>query len=163
MVERDSRRLDQYQKTASSSATPHTGLHCLLHQESWGSSANAPNPKVLSGWNLQKSRVSNSWWNGLYFASSNAMQDRPICPKCNASEVVKNGKILGKQRFKCKKCCFQFTRHTPQGYAPEVKAQAVRLYSHGLSLRAVAKMLNVSRTSVLNWIKMAAKKNQKTS
>ena len=87
------------------------------------------------------------------------MNEKAICPKCKASEVVKNGKVKGIQRFKCKSCDFQFTRCTPRGYSPETKARAVELYNHGLSIRAAAKLQGVSRTSVLNWIKQAAKKN----
>lgn len=87
------------------------------------------------------------------------MYEKPSCPRCHASKVVKNGKVTGKQRFKCNSCSFQFTRSDPGGYPPETKARAVELYNHGLSIRAAAKLLNVSRTSVLNWIKQAAKKN----
>ena len=87
------------------------------------------------------------------------MNKNPNCPKCAAFEVVKNGKARGKQRFKCKKCNMQFTRLTPRGNSLEVKVRAVDLYNHGLSMRAVARLLGVSATSVLDWIKMIAKKN----
>ena len=38
-----------------------------------------------------------------------------ICPKCQHEQVVKNGHTLDKQRWKCKKCNYQFTRTTPRG------------------------------------------------
>lgn len=87
------------------------------------------------------------------------MNNKPTCPKCGASEIVKNGKARGKQRFKCKNCNFQFTILVPRGYPPETKARVIDLYNHGLSIRAAAKLQNVSRTSALNWIREFAKKN----
>lgn len=63
------------------------------------------------------------------------MNNKPTCPKCGASEVVKNGKARGKQRFKCKNCNFQFTILVPRGYPPETKARVIDLYNHGLSIR----------------------------
>ena len=65
------------------------------------------------------------------------MNKNPSCPKCKCAEVVKNGKINEKQRFKCKKCSFQFTRLTPRGYADSEKAFAVVLYNLGLSMNAI--------------------------
>ena len=41
------------------------------------------------------------------------MEANPNCPKCHASAVYRNGKVLGKQRYRCKECGFQFTRTTP--------------------------------------------------
>ena len=87
------------------------------------------------------------------------MNEKPICPKCNAKEVIKSGHAKGKQRFKCKKCNFHFTTLVPRGYPPETKARVIELYNHGLSIRAAAKLQGVSRTSALNWIKSFAKKN----
>ena len=87
------------------------------------------------------------------------MSANPNCPKCGAKSVIKNGKIWGKQRFKCKDCGFQFTSLSARGYAPEIKAKVIELYNHGLSIRAAAKLQGVSRTSALNWIKEFAKKN----
>ena len=65
------------------------------------------------------------------------MNKNPSCPKCKCAEVVKNGKINEKQRLKCKKCSFQFTRLTPRGYADSEKAFAVVLYNLGLSMNAI--------------------------
>ena len=87
------------------------------------------------------------------------MTEKSICPKCSAKEVIKNGSARGKPRFKCKNCNLQFTRVTPRGYPPETRARVIELYNHGLSIRAAAKLVGVSRTSALNWIKELAKKN----
>ncbi len=87
------------------------------------------------------------------------MNTNPICPKCNSSYVIKNGKVLEKQRYKCKNCSFQFIRLTPQGYPAETKAKAITLYTQGLSMRAIAKLCAVSATTVLRWIRKFAKEN----
>ncbi len=81
------------------------------------------------------------------------MNKNPSCPKCKCAEVVKNGKVNEKQRFKCKKCSFQFTRLIPRGHAGSEKALAVVLYTLGLSMNAIGKLFNVSAQAVLNWVR----------
>ena len=85
------------------------------------------------------------------------MNENPPCPKCQSIEVVKNGKVQGKQRYKCKSCSLQFTRLTPRGRPAQEKAMAVTLYTLGLSIRAIARLIGVSPTAVLKWIKTFAK------
>ena len=85
------------------------------------------------------------------------MNEKPPCPKCQSREVVKNGKVQGKQRYKCKSCSLQFTRLTPRGRPAQGKAMAVTLYTLGLSIRAIARLIGVSPTAVLKWIKTFAK------
>ena len=87
------------------------------------------------------------------------MSKNPACPKCKSVEVVKNGKVQGKQRVKCKICSLQFTRLTPRGRPAKEKAMAVTLYSLGLSMRAIARLFDVSTTAVMKWIKDFAQKN----
>ena len=85
------------------------------------------------------------------------MNEKPPCPKCQSIEVVKNGKVQGKQRYKCKSCSLQFTRLTPRGRPAQEKAMAVTLYTLGLSIRAIARLIGVSPTAVLKCIKTFAK------
>ena len=85
------------------------------------------------------------------------MNEKPPCPKCQSIEVVKNRKVQGKQRYKCKSCSLQFTRLTPRGRPAQEKAMAVTLYTLGLSIRAIARLIGVSPTAVLKWIKTFAK------
>ena len=82
----------------------------------------------------------------------------PTCPKCNCSEVVKNGKHLGRQRHKCKSCAFQFTRITARGRPASEKATAVLLYTLGLSFNSIARMFKVSAPAVLRWVRLFAEK-----
>lgn len=85
------------------------------------------------------------------------MNEKPPCPKCQSIEVVKNEKVQEKQRYKCKSCSLQFTRLTPRGRPAQEKAMAVTLYTLGLSIRAIARLIGVSPTAVLKWIKTFAK------
>ena len=85
------------------------------------------------------------------------MNERPACPKCNAANVIKNGKVQGKQRFRCKLCSYQFTRLTPLGRPAQEKGMAITLYTLGLSIRAIAKLFDLSPNAVLKWIKKFTK------
>lgn len=81
------------------------------------------------------------------------MNEKIICPKCKSSHVIKSGFVKEKQRFKCKDCSYQFTRLTPRGRPAKEKAMAVILYTLGLSMNVIAKLLEVSTPSVMRWIK----------
>jgi transposase len=82
----------------------------------------------------------------------------PECPKCGSAKTVKNGCHLGRQRHRCKECGFQFTRATPRGRPASEKATAVLLYTMGLSLNSIARMLKVSTPAVLRWVRLFAEK-----
>ena len=84
------------------------------------------------------------------------MQTKPNCPKCSSSKVLKNGKVRGIQRHKCKECHFQFTRTTPRGRSAADKALAVTLYLMGVSMNAIGRLLKVSTPAVLSWIRKFA-------
>ncbi len=86
------------------------------------------------------------------------MEAKPDCPKCHASTVYRSGKILGKQRYRCKNCGFQFTRTTPRGRPASEKALAVTLYTMGLSLSAIARIFHVSPPAVLRWVRNFAER-----
>ena len=81
-----------------------------------------------------------------------------MCPKCGHEKVVKNGKHLGKQRYLCTSCRFQFTRTTPRGRPASEKALAVTLYTMGLSLSAIARLFHVSTPAVLRWVRNFAER-----
>ena len=76
------------------------------------------------------------------------------CPKCIASEKIKNGIIRGLQRYKCKSCGFNFSveRHSNE-YPKSTRRKALQLYLEGLGLRSIGRALGVSNVSVLNWIR----------
>lgn len=79
------------------------------------------------------------------------------CPKCGSVQKVKAGFIKKKQRYKCKDCGCQYTRSEPKGFPLRVRLTAVLLYTHGLSLNAIAKLVGASTPAVLKWVRSFAK------
>lgn len=75
------------------------------------------------------------------------------CPKCLSSNIVKNGYASGKQRFKCNKCSYQFTRTEPRGKSSYTKAMAIILYMMGFSRASIAGFFVVSTQSIHQWTK----------
>ena len=77
------------------------------------------------------------------------------CPKCKKYKtVIKYGKAKnGKQRYKCKKCNYQFTRPLRIEYSNKIKYSATFYASlKGFSYAFVAKLLNInSRYKVRYW------------
>ena len=76
------------------------------------------------------------------------------CPRCQHPPFVQNGRIHGKQCYKCKDCHYQWTENpTDRGRPLAEKALAVFLYCHGLSMNAITKMLHASPSTLLAWIR----------
>ena len=88
-----------------------------------------------------------------------------FCPNCGVKNFVKQGKRFNKnytvQRYRCKKCNFQFADNTlfsNSSQKAEIIIQALELYFCGVSLRGIANFLRlegveISYTGVSNWIK----------
>ena len=82
-----------------------------------------------------------------------------ICKKCHSSKTVKNGVVRNKQRYHCKECLHNFVsgdeRVNPTTQTK--RALTVILYSLGkVSYGMLAKLFNVSRTTIQNWIEIEA-------
>ena len=77
------------------------------------------------------------------------------CPKCLSTETQnKDGRTAaGSQRYKCKRCGHRYTpTHKEKGYDEEIRLHALTLYLEGVSLRGVARILDVNHQSVANWV-----------
>ena len=84
------------------------------------------------------------------------------CPRCQHPHFVKNGHINERQRYKCKDCDYQWIEnHIYRGRPLAEKALAVFLYCHGLSMNAIAKMLQASPSTILEWIRNFAGEHAK--
>ena len=75
------------------------------------------------------------------------------CLRCGCEKAVKNGFIFGVQRYKCKKCGYQYTKTTPHGRSNHEKRAAVMLYASGLSMSTIARIIGVSVQTVSRWIR----------
>ena len=75
------------------------------------------------------------------------------CFKCGSDQCVKNGKVFGLQRYKCKRCGYQFTHSAPAGKPMHIKLLAHTLYTAGFSMRRIAQVIGITVQSVSQWIK----------
>jgi transposase len=77
------------------------------------------------------------------------------CKRCGGSSLVKSGYIRGNQRYKCKSCGFNFKIGDSRGkISPQAKALIMLMYGSGkASYGMIARLFNVSRSTVLYWIR----------
>ena len=83
-----------------------------------------------------------------------------VCKKCNSRKVIKNGFVRGAQRYKCKKCGYNFIKGDKRvNQETSIKrAFAIILYSLGkASYGFIAKLFGVSSVAVYKWIKKEAR------
>lgn len=81
------------------------------------------------------------------------------CKKCQSDDIVKNGFVRKKARFRCKVCGYNFVvgDARPKRDAAVKRALAVILYALGkASFGFLAKLFGVSRTTTYKWIKKEA-------
>jgi transposase-like protein len=75
------------------------------------------------------------------------------CPKCACAEAVKNGKMEGKQRYKCKSCGCNYTQGTHYRTPHEIRVECIKLYLEGVGFRGIARLTGVSHVIVQRWVK----------
>ena len=87
------------------------------------------------------------------------MDMKTNCKRCDSNNIVYNGIVRQRQRYKCKDCGYNFVEGDTRGkIRPEAKALALLLYgSCKASYGMIAKLFNVSRPAVLNWIRTLGK------
>jgi transposase-like protein len=71
----------------------------------------------------------------------------PICPNCDSSKIVKNGRIHnGKQRFKCNECNRQFVKNPENIVISQEKRELIdRLLLEKISLAGISRAVKVSQ------------------
>ena len=76
------------------------------------------------------------------------------CPRCKSPDHIKNGKVDGRQRYKCSDCGYNYSVELKStASSASVKRQALQLYLEGLGFRSIGRFLGVSHVSVQKWIK----------
>ena len=80
---------------------------------------------------------------GLHFSVLSAVRQR---------RQIRFGFVAGKQRWRCKRCRYQFTRCEGHGTPEPTRRAAVSLYGYGLSFNRVAHLLGTTAQSVLRWV-----------
>ena len=81
----------------------------------------------------------------------------PSCPRCNSSEYKKNGFRRGKQSYLCKQCGRQFIDNPiSSGYHDSIKELCLKMYLNGLGFRAIARIMNICHSTIIEWVKKVA-------
>jgi len=79
-----------------------------------------------------------------------------FCTKCGSEGVFKSGFVKGEQRYRCRDCGRQFVPTRHHGKSETQKLTAVLLYINGLSLRTITRLIHVTATAVLKWVRQYA-------
>jgi len=74
------------------------------------------------------------------------------CPKCQSTEIRKDGIVKQKQRYRCKICNYRFTVKQI-GKPISKRREAFILYLAGLDYRKIGKLINTSHVTIFNWLK----------
>ena len=78
------------------------------------------------------------------------------CPKCYSVLYIKNGFVRSKQRYRCRKCCYNFIEIDERNkYDNKLRSLAVRMYLNNCGFRRIAEILNVPLSTSFSWIKKA--------
>ncbi len=81
-----------------------------------------------------------------------------------SGNIVKNGKILGKQQYKCKECNKRFQLdYTYKACEPCTSPNIVALIKEGYGIRSIARLLSILASLVLVRIRKIAAKIQQTT
>jgi transposase-like protein len=83
------------------------------------------------------------------------------CPSCQANK--KQCKVgfnqSGSQKYRCYECGKNYTPEPNlNGYPPEKRLKAIKLYLEGNSFRSIERLLKVNHQSVANWVKAYSEK-----
>lgn len=84
-----------------------------------------------------------------------------VCKNCSSTDIVKNGFVRNKQRYRCKKCGFNFVEGDGRtsGAIAAKKAMLILLYSMGkISFNMLGKIFNMWPSQVYRWIVKEGKK-----
>ena len=79
-----------------------------------------------------------------------------LCKRCSGNQVIKNGIVSGKQRYKCKDCLYNFREGDGRTNEKIVakKALCILLYAMAKgSFRMLGRILDTDHTLVYRWIR----------
>ena len=78
------------------------------------------------------------------------------CPKCESTQITKNGRHHGKQNYVCKQCGRQFVEsYNPKGYSDDVKRICLKMYVNGMGFRAIERVMSINHNTIINWVRLA--------
>ena len=78
-------------------------------------------------------------------------------PRYHSFEYKKNGFRRGKQSYLCKQCGRQFIDNPiSSGYPDSIKELCFKMYLNGLGFRAIARIMNICHSTIIEWVKKVA-------
>ena len=79
------------------------------------------------------------------------------CPRCESTQIRKNGHRRGRQAYRCKHCRRQFLEsYLPQGYSDGVKQLCLKMYVNGMGFRVIERVTDINHNTIINWVKQTA-------
>jgi len=82
------------------------------------------------------------------------LESPKTCPRCGFSNLVKDGFIAKKQRYRCKGCDNHFTvTMRKQRIDQNLKRNAMVLYLCGFSITKIEDLTGVKQTTLFKWVK----------
>nr|WP_308659098.1 IS1 family transposase [Epilithonimonas arachidiradicis] len=86
------------------------------------------------------------------------VSDTGICPFCYSGKIIRNGSTkTRKQQYICKNCHKRFLDcYTYKAYHSNINPLIIQLIKEGLGIRSMARVLQISATTVLRRIKSIA-------
>ena len=87
----------------------------------------------------------------------NSVENPSHCPFCKG-KLYKHGKTEeGKQRYRCRNCKKTHLKHySYNGYNPNLNQDIIALTKEGVGIRATARLLSISPTTLITRIKKIA-------
>jgi lambda repressor-like predicted transcriptional regulator len=78
------------------------------------------------------------------------------CPKCESTQIGKNGHHHGKQNYICKQCGRQFVEsYSARGYSHDARNICLKMRANGMGFRAIERETGISHNTIINWVRQA--------
>ena len=79
------------------------------------------------------------------------------CKSCGSEEYVKNGKMRGAQRYKCKLCGYNFIGGDKRiKYGISDRLKVLKLYLENCGIRTIERLTGIRNRQISLWIEEAA-------
>ena len=87
-------------------------------------------------------------------AKPRAYRDDLQCPRCGSNWLPKYGHARGKQTYRCGHCGYHFTPEAKHPHHhPKTRSLAQAMYTEGLGISAIGRVLKVPLETVFSWVK----------
>jgi len=83
------------------------------------------------------------------------VKKKVTCTRCGGAKIIKNGNTRkGKQKYRCKRCHYQFVEHPDKQPVPEWKKAYIRAaFLEKISLRGIRRLFKVGMTWLCSYLR----------